>query len=177
MIRIIAIVVLFFLQCQADLPPVMKDLDENKVLGAWNGISAASSCKQFLQMKSDNMPSPVNIYSLSNGHMKSSTSFQTDKGCQQMDVDMTTVEKGHYKWNMPQGESETIIVATDYEVFLMEFTKSHMGAEDCVTVKLFGREGTLPEDRIQHFKDHIKKVGLNEEQYIRFHTKATCVPK
>ncbi|XP_073454082.1 olfactory protein [Aquarana catesbeiana] len=177
MIRIIAIVVLFFLQCHADLPPVMKGLEENKFGGVWYGVAAASNCKQFLQMKSNNMPAPINIYSLNNGHLKSSTSFQTDKGCQQMDIDMTTVEKGHYKGKMQQGDFETIIVATDYDVFLMEFTKNQMGAEACVTVKLFGRKYTLPEDKIKHFREHIEKVGLKEEQYIQFHTKATCVPK
>ncbi|CAI9599493.1 unnamed protein product, partial [Staurois parvus] len=153
------------------MPPVMEGLDENKVGGVWYGISAASNCKLFLQMKSENMPAPVIIYSMNNGHMKSSTSFQTDKGCQQMDVDLTTVKIGHYKWKSPQGDSETIIARTDYNTFLMEYMRSQMDEIICTTVKLFGREDTLPEDRITEFKDHIKDLGLKEEEYIRFHEK------
>ncbi|KAM5145500.1 olfactory protein-like [Mantella aurantiaca] len=140
MIGIAAIVVLFFLQCQADVPPPMKDLDQNKILGTWFGIAVGSNCKQFMQMKSDQMPPPVIAYSKDNEKIKSTAAFQTDKGCQQMDFDMSVVDAGHY------------------------------------TCKN-GKEDWLPEEDVKQFKEHMMKMGLKEENYIKFHNKATCVPK
>ncbi|XP_018412243.1 PREDICTED: olfactory protein-like [Nanorana parkeri] len=171
MIQIAAIVVLFFLQCQADMPPVQKDFDQNKILGTWFGIAAASNCKAFMQMKKEHMPSPVIIFSLNKDHMKCTMAFQTKDGCQQMDVDMTIVEEGHYKSKTVHGDNEVVMAGTDYDTFLVEFTKTQIGPDTCMTVKLWGRKDKLSDDRVKQFEDHLKDVGLQVQNYIKFHDK------
>ncbi|XP_069603763.1 olfactory protein-like [Ranitomeya imitator] len=168
-----AIVLLLCIQCQAVDLKAQDNFDENKFLGMWYGVIAASNCPVFNVMKKD-MTMPIIVYAKVDNNMKCSVAFKTPQGCQQMDSIMETVASGHYKHKSVHGDNEVMVMKTDYTSFAMEYTKTVHEGEACITLKLYGRTKELPMMIKKEFMHGIHTMGLKDEDVVTLPGGAEC---
>ncbi|XP_066435814.1 olfactory protein-like [Eleutherodactylus coqui] len=171
-----AVLLLLFIQCQAEDVKPMENFDENKYMGTWFGAIVASNCAMFKEMKKD-MTRPTITYAKDGNILKNSVAFKTPKGCQQMDATLETIANGHYKHDSVHGKNEIIVVNTDYDTTALEMTILVHEGKTCMTAKMFRRDQKLPEDVKEQGLKHFHSKGFTNEDILIFTTPAECSPK
>ncbi|XP_073496696.1 olfactory protein-like [Phyllobates terribilis] len=169
-----AIVLLLCIQCQAVDIKEQANFDDNKFMGKWFCIIVASNCPEFNLMKKD-MTMPIIGFEKDGNTMKSSVAFKTAQGCQQMDSTMKIVDSGHYKHTSVDGDTEVMILKTDYTSYAMEYAKTVHEEQDCLTLKLYGRKETeLPWLITKAFMYGVHTLGLTDEDSVVLPEGADC---
>ncbi|KAM4697170.1 olfactory protein-like [Rhinophrynus dorsalis] len=163
------------IQAWAAEVPIQPDFDVHKFEGQWFGVAAASNCSVFMTMKKD-MTMPIAIFMADGKFLRASFAYMTPKGCQQRDLKLETVSKGHYRLTGP-GNMDMRIIGTDYVSHALEYTRNVLETgEVTIMLKLYGRNHDLPKEVEMKFVEFCKSMGLKEENMVKFNKGVDCVP-